>query len=231
MLEIILADLLCFAIIFIVSSVIMLPKRKRTYWSIMKYIGFIGVIIHELCHYIITFITGLIPEKIHIEFYRQGSFGYVRAKAKSFSEAFLTAYAPIILITWLELSLYSTLITVQNIFLFFFILFIMLSAIIYASPSYPDVVYPLRFIKEHPAQSLYELLIALESFFIASHVVVEYKLIFPHTFYYYLIIAAFYLAQIWIIKGIIYTFRKIQNKIRSKRDKTVLYEKRLEAQW
>ena len=231
MLEIILADLLCFAIIFIVSSIFRLPKRNRTYWSIMKYIGFIGVTIHELCHYITTVITGLIPEKIHIEFHRQGSFGYVRAKAKSFWQAFLTAYAPIILITWLELYLYSILLTVQNIFLFFFILLIMLSAIMCATPSYPDVVYPLRFIKEHPAQSLYEILIALESFFIASYIVFEYTLVFPHTFYYYLIIAAFYLTQIWAFRGMLYAYRKIRDKIRLKRDKTVLFEQRPEAQW
>jgi hypothetical protein len=135
------------------------------------------------------------------------------------------------LITWLALYLYDLLLSIESIFLFILIIFLMLSAIIGATPSYGDIRFAFHFLKTHPLQSLYEILIALESFFIASHIVSEYTLVFPHTVYYYLIIAAFYLLQIWLIRGIIYTFRKIRDKIRSKRDKTFLFEKRPEAQW
>jgi len=118
-----------------------------------------------------------------------------------------------------------------RIFLFFFNIVIMLSAIIGATPSYGDLRFTFHFLKTHPLQSLYEILIATDSFIIASYVVSKYSLIFPHTFYYYLIIAGVYLTQIWMIRGIIYAYRKIQDKIRAKRNKTALIEQRPKAQW
>jgi hypothetical protein len=176
-------------------------------------------------------ITGVIPEEIHIEFHKTGYGGYVDVKTKTFWQSFLGALAPIILITWLVLYLYDLLFIVENLFLFFLTIVMMLSAIVGATPSYADLRFAFHFLKQHPLQSFYEILIALDSFFIASYVVEKYSLILPYTFYYYLIIAAFYLTQIWTIRGIIYAFRKIRDKIRSKRDKKFLFEKRPEAQW
>jgi hypothetical protein len=231
MLEILLADLLCFTVIFIVSSVIMLPKHNRTYWSIIKYFGFIGVTIHEFCHYIVSVITGIIPEEIHIEFRKYGYGGYVDIKPKTFWQSFLGAFAPIILITWLVLYLYDFLFSVENVFLFFIIILIMLSAIVGVTPSYGDLRFTFHFFKTHPLQSSYEILIAIESFFIASYIILHCSLIFSHTIYYYLIIAALYLAQIWIVRGSIYAYRRVRDKMRTKRGKTAIFEEKPQAQW
>ena len=71
-------------------------------------LAFVGVVIHEICHFIMSLLVGVQPRAISVKFKsettdRVAPHGYVDVgeKKKSFMQAFLIGFAPLFFSTWL----------------------------------------------------------------------------------------------------------------------------------
>ncbi|MEJ2250398.1 MAG: hypothetical protein P8Y97_12200 [Candidatus Lokiarchaeota archaeon] len=103
MLETIIVEFLIFLGVFIISVICRFFFNRSSYNSFYSIIGFLGVAIHEICHYIGNLITGIIPFGMGINKTRNGTYwGYVASNIqRSFLQAILICLAPIYLSTWL----------------------------------------------------------------------------------------------------------------------------------
>ncbi len=70
-------------------------------------LGFVGVVIHEVCHFIMSVLVGVQPRAISVKFKsettdRVAPHGYVDVgeKKKSFMQAFLIGFAPLFFSIW-----------------------------------------------------------------------------------------------------------------------------------
>jgi len=170
--------------------------------DITKVLALAGIVIHELCHYIMCIITRSPIENVilvkKLDFKEEGRLGYygeveVQEHRISFLQAVLIGLAPLYLSFWLfflllEMLLYSQ---VEPVFFFVFI-FIMISISLSATPSFADfLIIPKAFLNNFN-HSMYQVLLIVLSFLLTFTTLTVFNLLDFHEFFVYLIITVFY---------------------------------------
>jgi hypothetical protein len=192
---------------------------------------FIGVIFHELAHYGMCLAVGRVPKSISIswrdERYKRNPNGVVKPKDwPSFLQSFVIALAPLYLSTWLIFWLwfgviftpfYDPLIKTISVF-------ILLSLLLTAAPSFGDLLMIRNSFKQDPKHSWYQVLLISFSILILWMCLLLTGTIFLLEVFYYLVIAGIYLGLKFTFIGLrklfirinTYNFKKPQ-KIKSRR--------------
>ncbi len=188
--------------ISLIISSLLLNDRAGVLKPIATRLFFIGVVFHELAHYIMSIVMGRVPKSINI-YWRDERYpqypnprGSVKHKeCPSFLQSIVISFAPLYLSTWLIFFLlfgviftpfYDPLIkTVAT--------FVLLSLFLTAAPSKWDLLAVISSFKQDPKHSWYQVLLISLSIMILWMILVFTEIIFFLDVFYYLAIAGIYL--------------------------------------
>lgn len=161
---------------------------------ILNILAYIGVMVHELSHFIMCLLVGVRPTGISVKL--KDRTGQINPNGKvsfephgeAFLQAALISLAPIFISTWLffyslELVFSETIDPLLRIFAAFFCLTLFLGAV----PSTTDFhIIVIRF-KEDPKYSIYQLFMVFISGVIALAVIIFYQIIILDILYFFLV--------------------------------------------
>jgi hypothetical protein len=207
MLEILVFEWVIFLGVFIISSIFRAIENRSRYGTLYSVIGFLGVAIHELCHAFANLFTGIFPTAFAVKRSSSGRhYGYVGSRSgRSFLQSVLICLAPLYLSTWL---VYYLLLLIVNPFVYIYLkcLFVLLiiSALVGASPSNPDLKNIPKSYSRDPRNSLFQIGLIVTSFFIIILIFQLSSVTFTITIFYYLSIWGVYLALKYCSLGISY---------------------------
>lgn len=213
-------EILVFIIILIISMIAQKMIRKDIlgpFYPIVLRLVFIGVVVHEISHYIMNLAVGIIPKKIEIKWRsddkkRRSPHGVVYSKPRSLLQAFFICLAPLYISTWLAfLSLYIILSSNFNPIIRVISGLICISIILGAAPSAQDFNNIPNTFRNDPTHSLYQIFLVILSSLILW-IIIQFTHIFflLDVFYYFTIIGIYF-----ILKFIFIDFRKLIHKIQS----------------
>jgi hypothetical protein len=140
-----------FAVFSVILSTILLKYSPNPLYAIARFIAIVGIIIHELSHVLMCVLTNTKIRKIKLLERTDGksSFGlnyggrvelkdYLRL---TFLQAFLIGFAPIYISFWLFFFLWGQLTNpALDVLIFYIYIFIMISLVLSAAPSFADVL-------------------------------------------------------------------------------------------
>ncbi|MEJ2249644.1 MAG: hypothetical protein P8Y70_14950 [Candidatus Lokiarchaeota archaeon] len=222
MLETIILELFIFLGVFILSAICRFFFIRSSYNSLYSIIGFLGVAIHEICHFIGNLITGIVPFGMGINKTRDGKYwGYVVSNIqRSFLQAVLICLAPIYLSTWL---IYYLLLLFFNplmpLILRLICMLLIVSSVIGASPSKQDFQNVPKAFSRDPKYSLFQLGTLGLSFLICLSLFTMYSIKITLTIYYYLCIWIGYIILKYCFSGIYFVYLKFN------KNKTIITNK------
>jgi hypothetical protein len=175
--------------------------------SIFLRLNFIGVVVHEISHYIMNLLVGIKPESIGIRWrnkqtHERNPHGWVKSKPRSFLQASLICLAPLYISTWLcfwllQVSFDSNFTPVLRIIAAIF----SVSVILGAAPSGTDFNNIPRAFRDDPFNSLYQIFLILISGTILWLILNITQVVFILDFFYYMAIAGLYFALKYCILG------------------------------
>ncbi len=213
-------EILVFAIILVISIFARKMIRKDVigpFYPIMLRLNFIGVVVHELSHYIMNLAVGIIPKGIRIKWRSddkriRAPHGAVYSKPRSLLQALFICLAPLYISTWLAfLTLYITLSSNFNPVIRVISGLICISLILGAAPSNQDFNNIPNAFREDPTHSLYQLFLVILSGLILWIIIQFTYFIFPlDVFYYFTIIGIYFILKFTFI-GSNTLFHKIQS--------------------
>ncbi len=141
-------------------------------------IGFIGVAVHELSHFVACICVGIKPIGLRIRHYE----GYVGVnKEPSFAQTLIISLAPLVVSVWLltwALDLFLAPTTSFN--MGNFLLSFMISLLVGGAPSNGDLILAYRIFESDPKKNFVVLVIILVSFAIAISIVWIFELVYVH---------------------------------------------------
>jgi hypothetical protein len=171
--------------------------------TIINFLLFFGVIVHEISHRIICAITGVPAYNTRVKYRSEksgianphGSVSLKQIYRMTFLQGFLVCFAPLLVGTWviyflLQIALYSVF---HPIFRIIAVL-CSISVLITLSPSRADLSFIKLSYQNDPYHSIYQISLIVLSFLIVWVFVVIYKLVLPIEFLYYFIIIACYIC-------------------------------------
>lgn len=207
-------ELSLFLSILIISLVINNLLFKNTdkiglFGPILLRLAYIGVVVHEISHYIMCIVVGVKPEHLKIKWRHEKSgerspYGYVKPGRKvSFLQGFIVSYAPLYISTWLIILTFtifpsSSFNPIVRVIAFFFCI----SLFIGAAPSTTDFNYILNAFKLDTTHTFYQIFLVCLSGIILWGVLLYTQVIFPLDVLYYLAIAGLYLFLKFSLLGI-----------------------------
>ncbi len=182
----------------ILTSVI----ESKTLGTIFNIISFIGIIIHELSHYTMCLLMGIVPSEIHVS-YRNMS-GYVSSKPGIFMQEFLISLAPLFIgsyIAWfcLDFALLSFAIWYYRLLAFI----VVISILIAAGPSYADIKCLGRSFYDNIRKSLGQITIVIISSICVWFITKDMGIPEKFSFLYFLSITIGYFLIKYLILGIL----------------------------
>ena len=197
-----LEELVVFVIILFISlffnHLVSKGRSISPFYGILVRLMYIGVLIHEVSHYLISLLVGIKPRKIEIKFRdRQTGMinphGYVEVKPRNFLQAFLLTFAPLYISTWLavlffNITAYSNYWFVIRIIACLFLI----STIIGAAPSSADLSIFYHSIRYDALYTLYQIFLIALSIFILWTIIYYFEIVFFLDVFYYFSIAAIY---------------------------------------
>ncbi|MFW9879655.1 MAG: hypothetical protein ACFFG0_41805, partial [Candidatus Thorarchaeota archaeon] len=171
--------------------------------KIVKALAVVGILIHEICHIVMCFITHSPIEKVllikKVEFEKDpGKIGYygqvnVYEDKVSFLQAFLISFAPLYISFWLFFSILHFLFNNQFTPIVFFIsIFLLISLVLSAAPSLSDLAIIPKAFAFDVDNSLYQIFLVILSILTTWITVFAFNVHFLHEIIIYLIIAGFY---------------------------------------
>ena len=174
--------------------------------DIIKGLAVAGIVIHELCHYLMCIVTRSPIENVtlvkKLDFKEEGRLGYygevkVQAHRISFLQAVLIGLAPLYLLFWLFFILLEILVYSQvEPVVFFVFIFIMISISLSAAPSFADfLIIPKTFLNNFN-HSMYQVLLVVLSFLLTFTTLTIFNLQDFHEFFVYLIVTGLSLIHI-----------------------------------
>lgn len=246
-----LEELFLFLIILITSLVIssLLFKNENRlgmFRPIVLRLAYVGVVIHELSHYIACLIVGIKPRHLKIKwrdeyFGKRFPHGSVEpGKPTSFLQSFVTAFAPLFISTWLiMLTFYIFPNSDFNPIIRIIAGFFCISLFTGAAPSTTDFNYMLYAFRRDKAHSFYQIFLVLLSGVILWTILLFTQIIFFLDVFYYLAIAGIYLSLKFSFLGIHRVITKLlardfkkPAKIKFKRFTRPLYKpKKTQTEW
>ncbi len=130
-----------FLIILIVGFFLNMLRNaisSRILGTFLDIIAFIGIVIHELCHYTMSLLMGIVPSEIKVS-YREMR-GHIRSRVGSFLQAFLVGLAPLFISSYIAWFCFD--IALNASFIWYYRLLagiIVISILIAAGPSAADI--------------------------------------------------------------------------------------------
>lgn len=181
---------------------------------------FVGVIFHELAHYMMSFVVGKMPVKMKIKWRNEDNgkkspHGSVQLEnPPSFLQAIVIALGPLYISTWLIFFLWFGVILnpVFNPIIKTIAVFLIFSLFLTASPSRGDLHYVNNSFKNAPAYSWYQILLISLSIGILWLSLLSTQITFILDVFYYLAIGGIYLLLKFSFIGV----RKFMIKLQSR---------------
>ncbi|MFX0001729.1 MAG: hypothetical protein ACFE9Q_11270 [Candidatus Hodarchaeota archaeon] len=186
-------------------------------YQILLRLGYIGVMVHEISHYIMSLAVGKIPKRIEIKWRdkrgNKNPHGSVNVTPPSFLQAIVICLAPLYISTWLIfLSLNIMIGPDFNPWLRIIAGFLFISLFIGAAPSYGDFLYIIDAFKKASLNSFYQLFLIFISGLILWMILWYTHVVFILDLFYYLAIAGIYL----VLKFSIFSILTVSNLILSR---------------
>ena len=196
-----LEELQIFLIILIISMVL-------KYLFVNEYFGylnpfllrllFVGVIVHELSHYVMNLAVGIRPERIVVRWkdpatHERNPHGAVESKPRSFLQAFFICLAPLYIGTWL-IFLTFTIAFTQEIDIRLRIISggLCVSILLAAAPSGQDFNNIPGTFNKSPSHSMYQVFLVFLSLIGLWLILSNYSITFPLDIFYYLSLIGIY---------------------------------------
>jgi len=168
------------------------------FYGILIRLMYIGVLIHEISHYLISLLVGIKPKEIKVKYRHKETgpispHGHVKVKPRSFLQSFLIAFAPLYIATWLAV-LFFTITASSNYWLVIRVIagILLVSTIMGAAPSNGDLSFFYHSVRFEPLYTLYQIFLIIVSIFIVWALLVYFDIIFFLDVFYYLSVAAIY---------------------------------------
>ncbi|MFX1338890.1 MAG: hypothetical protein ACFFDK_09800 [Promethearchaeota archaeon] len=207
--------LILFPIILIASYItkqILIRYDYGPFSKIIIVLGFIGVAIHELSHFLMCLIVGIKPKEIKIKFRSEitnkpNPHGHVKhdGHKQTFLQQTLISLAPLIISTWLFFwSLMIALNSSYNPLVRIAASFFCLSLILGASPSMPDFQNIWRAFKTNLSYSLYQIFLVLVSGILVWLLLNYYEINLMLDLLFYILIGIMYYLLKYVLMGINY---------------------------
>lgn len=207
-------------------------EKKLGYFNpIVNILSYIGVFVHELSHRITCFIVRVPARDFTVAFRNRygevAPHGHVapeRPYQSTLLQGFLTAFAPLLIGTWLVY--FSLLIVFSPLFepiIRIIAGVFCVSVLLAVAPSNGDLRYASGVYKNDPEYSLYQIFLVALSFFALWELVEITRWYFPLEFVYYFFLIGFYYVIKYLFIGISLLFKKgtkKRNKYRPKRFKS-----------
>ncbi len=234
-------DLCFYLLIFAISFLFHYLWRLNLgpFLVFLNILGFIGVLVHEISHYIFCVILGVPVERIRV-YYRSRSTGiaapngYVKPKEPervSFLQGFVVAIAPLLVSTWL-FFLCLDIFAIEGFEPWIYLLagLMSISLLIGSSPSGPDIGFCYKRLMESPTYSLYQIVILFISILTVVFLINYSWMTFPFEFFHYIAqyitIGVLYFVYKYVFRGMYLLMKKAGksstinvNKITRKRHK------------
>ncbi|HEY0088062.1 MAG TPA: hypothetical protein VGB37_04420 [Candidatus Lokiarchaeia archaeon] len=171
--------------------------------------SFVGVAIHELCHFVASILVGVTPKAISVRLKSEVSnkvspHGYVYTgdEKKSFMQAFLIGLAPLFISTWLFFFCLHIIffnpslngvVSPENVpYIILACGFVSLSLLVGLTPSKADLRFIARAFAQDVRYSLYQVFLALFSGFLVWVVLFFFKITLSLDILYYALVFACY---------------------------------------
>ena len=185
-----------FALFSLCISHILLRYTPEPLNKIVRILAMVGIIIHELLHVLMCILTNARIKKItllgkrkykgkgkenddKVEYF--GKVGMSDKRRLTFLQALLIGLAPLIFSFWLFFLLWEQILNPQlDIMLFFLYLFIMISTVLAAAPSFEDLTSIPQALKNDPHYSIYQIFLSTVSIITVWIVIVEFQISFFH---------------------------------------------------
>ena len=207
---------LAFIVSYALWSILMRARNKiGPFRHIVNGLAFVGVIVHELSHFLICKLLGVPTDKIRVklldEVTRQvnphGSVSLKNDKKMSFMQNFMVTFAPVYISTWLFFwSLAIVLTPSFDDFIRVLAGLFCASLLMGAAPSHQDFVTMVASFKSDPRYSMYQIFLVLLSGLSVWLITTYYNIMLAFNFLYFVIIGFLY----FILK---YLFRSINKLI------------------
>ena len=202
-----------FTVISIIASYVLLKYVPNPLFAILRCIAIVGIIIHELSHALMCVVTNTRIRRIKLLERSDGksSFGLNyggRVELKdylklSFLQALLIGFAPIYISFWLFFFLWGQLKTPNiDVLLFYIYVFVMMSLVLSAAPSFADVLAIFGAFHFDWRYSFYQIGLTLLSVATVWFVVSYYQIQFFHEIVIYVIIFIGYYGFRLGLKGL-----------------------------
>ncbi len=162
---------------------------------------FVGVIVHEVCHYVMNLAVGIKPEGIHInwrdrETGGRNPHGAVQSKPRSFIQALLICLAPLYLGTWLIFLTLTIALNSSNVYVIIISTTFCVSILTAAAPSGQDFNNIPRAFRDSPAHSWYQAFLIFLSGITLWFILINAQIVFPlDVFYYFSLIGIYFMFK------------------------------------
>jgi hypothetical protein len=211
-----------FAIFSFFISHLLLKYTPDPFNKLVKSMAILGIIIHELCHIVMCLLTNTHIEKIRLLAKDENKemrgkfdyFGNITVKGGNrltFLQALLISLAPLMFSFWLFFYLWDLIFNPElNMMLFFLYLFVMISIVLAAAPSFADLISIPKAIQQDPHYSLYQAILLSLSIIAVWILALVFQLSFVHEFITYILIMIFYYAFKYSFRGINELFQTLR---------------------
>ena len=207
-------------VISLISSSLLLRDDAGPFKSVALRLFFIGVIFHELAHYVMSLVVGHVPDGIEIKWRHEKTrkrypHGFVKpGKPLSFLQSFLIGFAPLYLSTWLIFYLWFGVVFNPQFMPLIRVIagFISISLLLTASPSSADFRFISHSFKNDPTHSWYQIFLVIISTIILWFILSAFQINFFLDFFYYVAIAGLY----FLLKFSFIGLGKIYNILQSR---------------
>jgi len=199
-------------LIILISSIVvrnLLSKENSgNFYPIILRLNFIGVVVHEFCHYIMNLAVGIKPVRIEIKWREpqnrtRNPHGVVYSKPRSFLQAFIICLAPLYICTWLIfLSLNIMISSNFNPIIRIIAGFFCISLFLGAAPSTTDFNNIPRAFRDDLSHSFYQILLICVSGIFLWMTLILIQVNFILDVFYYLSIIGIYLILKFSLIGI-----------------------------
>lgn len=200
---------LCFLLLGIALQYIAGRSSNSFFRTVYSVAFFVGVVFHEISHFLMCFILRVPVERINIRFYsdnRVNPHGYVSLRdldALSFGKASLIAFAPLFFTSYLFLTLLFFLSTlILPLWAFVLLGVISFSLVVGSVPSTEDLKVVTRSLVRNPFLSLYEIILFFSCFLVCLVLEVNFGVFFNIDLFFYISVFACYIVLNFVFKGI-----------------------------
>ncbi len=202
----------------VISNIALKERYSSPFYHIAIRLAFVGVVVHECCHYVMNLAVGIIPRGIEIRWrdkktHRRNPYGSVQSRPRSFLQAFVICLAPLYISTWLIFLSINVMLGSQfDVLLRILAGFFAVSLLFGAAPSNRDFNNIPKSFGADPLHSLYQVVLIGVSALILWTILISTRVVFFLDVFYYLSIAGIYLILKFCFIGINMIFNKIATR-------------------